>query len=103
LAPQTVRWAYRARADLLEALEYLAEESPQAATGFLDEVERAAGSLSEFPERGAVVRELENPNLRQLVVGRYRLIYRVESGGVGIVRLVHGARDFRQAWRKRST
>jgi len=40
-----------------------------------------------------VVRELDNPNLRQLVVGRYRLIYRVESGGVGIVRLVHGARD----------
>ena len=103
MAPQTVRWAYHARTDLLEALEYLAEQSPQAAASFLDEIERAAGSLSEFPERGAVVRELENPNLRQLIVGRYRLIYRVETGGVGIVRLVHGARDFRQAWRKRPT
>ncbi len=68
MAPQTVRWAYHARTDLLEALEYLAEQSPQAAASFLDEIERAAGSLSEFPERGAVVRELENPNLRQLIV-----------------------------------
>lgn len=101
MAPQTIRWAYRARADLLEALEYLAGQSPQAATTFLDEIERVAGSLSEFPERDAVVRELESPNLRQLVVGRYRLIYQVEPGGVGIVRLIHGARDFKQAWRKR--
>lgn len=101
MAPQTVRWAYRARADLLEALEYLADHSPQAATSFLNEIERVAGSLTEFPERGAVVRELENPYLRQLVVGRYRLIYRVETGSVGIVRLIHGARDFKQAWRKR--
>jgi plasmid stabilization system protein ParE len=103
VGPQAVRWAYHARADLLEALEYLAEQSPQAAAAFLDEIERAASSLSEFPARGAEVRELENPNLRQLVVGRYRLIYRVESGGVGIVRLIHGARDFREAWRKRPT
>jgi hypothetical protein len=36
-------------------------------------VERAAGSLSEFPERGAVVRELENPNCASSLVGRYRL------------------------------
>lgn len=83
------------------AVEYLAELSPQVAASFVNEVEKAAASLAEFPERGAIVRELEVPNLRQLIVGRYRLIYRVESGGVGIARLIHGARDFREAWRKR--
>ena len=103
MGPQAVRWTYHARADLLEALRYLAEQSPQAAASFLDDIERAAASLAEFPERGAILRELEMLNVRQLVVGRYRLVYRVESGGVGIARLIHGARDFREAWRKRRT
>jgi len=103
VAPQAVRWAYQARADLLEALEYLTQLSPQAAATFLDEVESAASSLVEFPERGAMVRELDIPDIRQLILGRYRLIYRVEHGGVAIVRLVHGARDFRRAWRQRRT
>jgi plasmid stabilization system protein ParE len=39
MAPQTLRWAYHARTDLLEALEYLAEQSPHAAASFLDEIE----------------------------------------------------------------
>ena len=79
MAPQAVRWSYRARADLLEALEYLAEQSPSAAAAFLAEVERAAASLAEFPDRGAVVRELQIPNLRQPIVGRYRLVCRVAA------------------------
>jgi plasmid stabilization system protein ParE len=99
---QGVKWAYAARADLLEILEYLTEESPAAAESFLNEVETAAASLTQFPQRGALVRELNIPNLRQIFVGRYRLIYRVEKGGVGIARLIHGRRDLRNAWRKRA-
>jgi plasmid stabilization system protein ParE len=101
VAAQAVTWAEHARADLLSAVQYLAEQSPQAAAAFLDEVERAASSLAEFPERGAVVRELQAPDVRQLIVGRYRLIYRVGPRGVGIARLIYGARDFREAWRER--
>ena len=101
MAQKPVRWAYAARADLLEALEYIVEESPQAAFDFLRQVEEAASSLGDFPERGTRVRELVATRLRQLVVGRYRLIYRVEPDAVGIARLIHGARDFRRAWRKR--
>jgi plasmid stabilization system protein ParE len=96
---QVVKWTYAARADFLEALEYIIEESPAAAGSFLQEVEAAAASLIHSPHRGAAVRELEIPALRQIVVGRYRLVYQVEEGGVAIVRLIHGSRDFRAAWR----
>ena len=97
---QAVKWAYAARADLLEALGYIIEQSPTAGVTFLREIEAAAASLIHSPERGALVRELDFPDLRQMVVRRYRLIYRVEEGGVAVVRLIHGSRDFRAAWRK---
>lgn len=87
-----VIWAYSARADLNEALEFLVNESHAAAEALLGEVEAAAASLTQFPQRGAPVRELDIPNLRQLIVRRFRLIYRVEEGGVAIVRLIHGSR-----------
>jgi len=98
---QGVVWTYAARADLLEALEYLSDRLPAAAESFLTDVEAAAASLTRFPQRGAVVNELDFPNLRQLIVKRYRLVYRVDEGGVAVARLIHGSRDFRSAWRDR--
>ena len=92
MAQRPIRWAYAARADLLEALEHIVEESPQAAWVFLQEVEAAAVSLGTFSERGTRVREVIAPDLRQILIGRYRLIYRVEAEAVGVVRLIHGAR-----------
>lgn len=100
---QQVVWTYAARADLLEALEYLVDKSPDAAAAFLNDVENLAASLAQFPQRGPVVEELEFEDLRQVFVGRHRLVYLVEQGGVAIVRLIHGRRDFRDAWRKRPT
>lgn len=100
-APAAVVWSYRARADLLDALEYLAKQSADAAAAFLADVETAAQTLQEFPNRGTRVREIADAPLRQLFVGRYRLVYRVEPGAVGIVRLIHGSQDVRRAWRKR--
>jgi plasmid stabilization system protein ParE len=71
MAQKPIRWAYAARADLLEALEHIVEESPQAAKAFLLEVEAAAVSLGTFPERGTRVREVIAADLRQVLVGRY--------------------------------
>ena len=102
MAQKAVRWSFAARTDLLEALGYLVEESPQAASDLLRQVEEAAASLATFSERGARVREVMAGDLRQILVGRYRLIYRVEAEAVGVVGLLHGARDFRRAWRTRT-
>jgi toxin ParE1/3/4 len=48
-----------------------------------------------FAERGRVVPELNDPAVRELLVGRYRLMYRVTASSVQVVAFVHGARDLR--------
>jgi plasmid stabilization system protein ParE len=49
-------------------------------------------------ERGRVVPELEEPTVRELIVGRYRLIYEIDGADVNILGLIHGARDLAALW-----
>jgi hypothetical protein len=52
-----------------------------------------AASLDTFPERGRRVGEFDDPAVRELIVGSYRLIYRVRTTKVVILAFVHTARD----------
>jgi len=75
--------------------DYIAEDSRHYAAAFVREVRDAARTLATFAERGRVVPELSDPAVRELLVGRYRLMYRLAETTVQIVAFVHGARDFR--------
>jgi plasmid stabilization system protein ParE len=88
-----IEWSESAIAGLLEAIEYIARDSPSYAAALAVRAERAAASLNELPHRGRRVREYKDPNVRELVVSNHRLIYRVESQVVTIIAFVHTARD----------
>jgi plasmid stabilization system protein ParE len=58
-----------------------------------------AASLTTHSERGRVVPELDALSVREVLVFRYCLIYRVEAEREAVVAFLHGARDF-ATWRK---
>jgi plasmid stabilization system protein ParE len=64
----------------------------------LEEALRAGASLATLSERGHIVRELNDPAIRELLVFKYRLFYEVEDHRVLIVAFLHGARDFARWW-----
>ena len=76
-----------------EAVAYRARDSRPPAERLLIEALDAAASLDTFSERGSIVAELTQPNVRQLLVQRYRLIYEVTPSAVQILAFIHGARD----------
>ena len=76
-----------------EAVAYVTQDSQAAAERLLIDALDAASSLDVFSERGPIVPELDQPNVRQLLVQRYRLLYEVTSSEVHILAFVHGARD----------
>ena len=53
--------------------------------------------LANFPESGRIVPEMNDPNFREIILGNYRLIYRLRSGDVQIVTVHHGARQLNPA------
>lgn len=94
-----VVWASRARSDLRSAIEHILADSPMAARAFASAIFRSTRSLATLSERGRVVPELGQENVRELVLGRHRLIYEVFPERVAVVRLIHASRDFLKAWR----
>jgi len=46
---------------------------------------------------GRIVPELDDPNIRELILRNYRIIYRIFEKEVQIIRLFHGSRimDFK--------
>jgi plasmid stabilization system protein ParE len=80
------------------SIAYLARESHPAAERLLIDALDTASSLDTFGERGRVVPELDDPSVRELFVGRYRLLYQVATDEILILAFIHGARDLTR-WR----
>jgi len=76
-----------------DAVSYVAQDSHPAAQRLLIQALEAASSLDVFGERGRIVPELNQPNVRQLLVQRYRLLYEVTQTEIHILAFAHGARD----------
>src|SRR5207253_5472173 len=92
--PRRVVWTPGAREGLNDALEFIAEDSPAAASRVLDVVLDAADSLQLLAHRGRVVPEISDAGVREIFVFSYRLMYEVLEGEVQILAFIHGARDF---------
>jgi toxin ParE1/3/4 len=96
---RSVIWTESARAALDDVVTYLAQDSHAAAVRVLVAALDAASSLDQFAERGRIVPELNQPDLRELFVFDYRLLYRVRPDEVVVIAYLHGARDF-ATWRQ---
>jgi plasmid stabilization system protein ParE len=77
-----------------EAARFIARDSPRYAVILQREAQAAAWSLRGFARRGRMVPERSDDRLRELIVGSYRLIYKVIADDeVHIIAFVNSARD----------
>lgn len=96
---RSVEWSESARSALDEAISYIHQDFPANARQVLQAALTAAASLETSAERGRVVPELADAQVRELLVFRYRLLYRVSTDTVTVVAFLRGVRDF-ATWRK---
>jgi toxin ParE1/3/4 len=87
-----------AERDLIEIWGFIANDDPAAADRQLDRLDRVCRILAENPSLG-VTREDLAPGLRFFPVGNYLIFYTAEAGGIVVVRVLDGARDYaREFW-----
>lgn len=92
-------WTEAAWSDLESAAQYIAKDSPMYARTLVEEIRRAARSLSQFSERGRIVPELNRGDTREIFPAGYRLVYRVSENTVTILAVIHHARDWKNVTR----
>jgi toxin ParE1/3/4 len=98
---RTVRWTETATQDLEGVAEFIGRDSRFYTAALVRETRAAAQSLRTFAERGRVVPEIDAPDIRELFIGSYRLIYQVTADRVFILAFVHSARDLTALWQRR--
>lgn len=87
-----VRWTQQAADDLQAIADFIADDSPHYASLFVMDVLKATERLAIFPRSGRVVPEIDDPAIRQIILGNYRIIHRVKDDTVEILTVYHGAR-----------
>lgn len=87
-----VRWTPQAADDLEAICLFIARDAPPLAAIFADRLFRATERLASHPRLGRVVPELRNQNIREIIIGSYRVIYRIWEDEVQLLTLHHGAR-----------
>jgi plasmid stabilization system protein ParE len=88
-----VRWQPGALDHLEEIYNHLAEDNRSAARRLVEQIIAATERLSEFPESGRVAPQFDDPQVREVIVRKYRIAYRPKENVVAIAAVHHGARD----------
>ena len=87
-------WSPRSVADVEAIREHIASDSDLYAGLVISRLVAAPDRLLQFPQLGRVVPEFGEPNLRELIVRPYRLVYRLRGEIIEVVTVFHAARLF---------
>jgi addiction module RelE/StbE family toxin len=85
-----VRWTPRALEDLIAIARYIAEDNPAAARSHAAKLKERAESVAQFPNRGRVMPEIGRDDVRELLLGHYRIVYRVLEGSCDVLTIFEG-------------
>lgn len=72
-------WTKGARDDLLAIGAHIRHDNPMAARRHVEHLRRRARQAAEHPRSGRVVPELNRDDIREIIEGNYRIIYRVQD------------------------
>lgn len=79
--------------DLDSITDYIAQDSLKYAQNFSDDLFDYIEQLKLYEKSGRTVPEFNNPEIRELIFGKYRIIYRLyNEQTVVILRIIHGAK-----------
>ena len=88
----TLEWSEEALEDIEFIANYIEKDSPTYAKSVVSKFFEKAELLQEFSELGRKVPEMNNPQIREIFVYSYRLIYKIERTKILFIAVVHGRR-----------
>jgi plasmid stabilization system protein ParE len=87
-----VVWSHSAISHLTDIFEYISRDSEKYALRMIDRITSRSKQIGYAPESGQLVTEYSHPQVREVIEGPYRVIYRAESDRVVVLSIIHGAR-----------
>ena len=93
-----INWTNFALQDLLEIAEFISKDSIRYAQMTVKYLFESPTPLKTHPKAGRIVPEFKEENLRELIRGSYRIVYRiVDKNRIDILTVHHSARLFKNS------
>ena len=86
-------WSEPALDDLQNIFDYIANDSENYASLFVNGLIDCAERLIDFPQLGRAVPEYKRKDIREILFETYRIIYQLEKDSISILTVIHGKRD----------
>jgi plasmid stabilization system protein ParE len=83
-------WSPLAIDRVSEITGYISQDNLSAAQSWVDSIFQEVESLLSSPQMGHMVPEVGRKEIRELILGNYRIIYRYESTSISILTIRHG-------------
>ncbi|MFA4911402.1 MAG: type II toxin-antitoxin system RelE/ParE family toxin [Desulfobacteria bacterium] len=90
-----IRWTHEALLRLFEIEDFISQDSPDRARKFVDQIVEHTESLFDNPLSGRTVPEISNPDIRELIFRKYRIVYRINKNNLDILTVFEGHRLLR--------
>jgi plasmid stabilization system protein ParE len=91
-----VEWFRQAGKDLLNIIDYIAQDSNDAAINIFEKIKFKCAPLNQTPERGRIIPELKEFGIfsyHELIVKPWRIIYRMSDKKVYILAVIDSRRN----------
>lgn len=87
-------WTEQSLRCLMDIETYIAMDDPVVAVVFVEKLIRRADVLTDQPFSGRFVPEVPGRDLRELIEGNYRIVYRVSASAVEILTVFEAHKRF---------
>jgi len=94
--PFSVVWTKAAETDLECIVDFIADNSIDAALAVFARIRERVATLDSFPDKGRVVPELHQHGIvqyRELIVAPWRIMYRIDGTKVYVISVVDSRRN----------
>jgi len=92
-----LNWTFQAKDDLKSIAEYISRDSKLYAKLQVVRIRNRTRILQSQIRLGKIVSEIDRNNIRELIEGRYRIIYKIVSKNrIDILTVHHSSRDLRR-------
>ena len=87
-----VKFLVSAMEDMRSIKAFIGKDNPQAAVRTIKKFKAAVKHLEEFPNSGRIIPESNNPQLREVIVSNYRIMYQLSKFMINIFAIYEGHR-----------
>ncbi|MCF6335934.1 MAG: type II toxin-antitoxin system RelE/ParE family toxin [Spirochaetales bacterium] len=87
-----IRFLISAMEDMRSIKAYIARDNPEAAVRMIKRIKAAVKHLGKFPNSGRIIPESNIPQLREIIVSNYRIMYQVSESAINVFAVYEGHR-----------